>query len=158
MLPSHKSCIETLFCNQSMKVVFAIEILAAGINMPAKTTVICSMSKPGGSAKSSSSSSTSSQKQSNDGSRKSISSSSSLIMNCLDTHNLLQMAGRAGRHVMDIMGTCVLMSTPYENEIDAIEILLNQIEPIISQFTLSYTLCIQLLSRSTIVIAIEAIR
>ena len=47
LLPAHKAFTETLFRLELMKVVFATETLAAGINMPARTTVICSMAKRG---------------------------------------------------------------------------------------------------------------
>ena len=67
-LPAHKSLVESLFRAQLIKVVFATETLAAGINMPARTTVICSMAKRG-----------------------------DLGISLLETSNLLQMSGRAGR-------------------------------------------------------------
>ena len=87
--------------------VFATETLAAGINMPARTTVVCAMAKRGGSGS----------------------------MNLLDTSNLLQMAGRAGRRGFEESGTCVLVATPFENTDDAIKILTDPIKPIESQFT-----------------------
>jgi hypothetical protein len=43
MLAAHKAFVEKLFRDQLMKVVFATETLAAGINMPARTTCICAM-------------------------------------------------------------------------------------------------------------------
>ncbi len=46
MLPAHKNLVEKLFQQGLIKVVLATETLAAGINMPAKTTVITSMDKP----------------------------------------------------------------------------------------------------------------
>ena len=75
ILPAHKAFVETLFRLELMKAVFATETLAAGINMPARTTVICSMAKRG-----------------------------DLGMALLETHNMLQMAGRAGRRGMDVEG------------------------------------------------------
>lgn len=90
-----------------MKVVFATETLAAGINMPARTTVVCSMAKRG------------------DGSS----------MNLLETSNLLQMAGRAGRRGFDTSGTCVIVATPFETHDDASKILTDPIKPIRSQFS-----------------------
>lgn len=66
MLPAHKAFVETLFRGQLIKVVFATETLAAGINMPARTTVICSIAKRG-----------------ENGS-----------INLLETSNMLQMAGK----------------------------------------------------------------
>lgn len=90
-----------------MKVVFSTETLAAGINMPARTTVICAMAKRG------------------DGSS----------MNLLETSNLLQMAGRAGRRGFDTEGTCVIVATPFESHEDASKILTDELKPIRSQFS-----------------------
>ena len=74
-----------------MKAVFATETLSAGINMPARTTVICSLAKRGGSGS----------------------------MDHLETSNLLQMAGRAGRRGMDTTGTCVLVATRLRTQCQA---------------------------------------
>jgi DEAD/DEAH box helicase/Helicase conserved C-terminal domain len=120
MLPAHKSFVEALFRNQLMKVVFATETLAAGINMPARTTVICSLAKRG---------------------------NGGAAMNLLETSNLLQMAGRAGRRGMDTDGTCVIVATPFESHDDAVKILTNPIAPISSQFSPSYSLCVNLIAR-----------
>ena len=120
MLPAHKSFVELLFRHQLIKVVFATETLAAGINMPARTTVICSMAKR-------------------------VSGGSSMAL--LETSNLLQMAGRAGRRGMDTDGTCVLVATPFETHDDAAKILTDPILPISSQFSPSYSLCVNLIAR-----------
>ena len=119
MLPAHKAFVETLFRGNLMKAVFATETLAAGINMPARTTVICALAKRG------------------DGSS----------MNLLETSNLLQMAGRAGRRGIDTAGTCVIMATPFESHDDAARILTNPVEPIVSQFRPSYSLAVNLIAR-----------
>ena len=75
MLPAHKIVVETLFRLNLMKAVFATETLSSGINMPARTTVICSLAKRGDNG-----------------------------MVLLETSNLLQMAGRAGRRGFDTLG------------------------------------------------------
>ncbi len=118
-LPAHKAFVETLFRAQLMKIVFATETLAAGINMPARTTVICSMAKRG------------------DGNS----------LNLLETSNMLQMAGRAGRRGMDTEGTCVVVATPFEGPHEAIEILTSPIKPVKSQFSPSYSLAVNLIAR-----------
>lgn len=118
-LPAHKAVAEALFRAQLMKVVFATETLAAGINMPARTTVICSLAKRG------------------DGGS----------MNALDTANTLQMAGRAGRRGMDTDGTCVLVTTPFEGPEEAIDILVSEINPVESQFSPGYSLAVNLIAR-----------
>jgi hypothetical protein len=68
-----------------IKVVFATETLAAGINMPARTTVIASLSK-----------------RTDSGHR------------LLTPSEFLQMAGRAGRRGMDDRGHVVTVETPFE--------------------------------------------
>jgi hypothetical protein len=50
ILPAHKAFVETLYRGSLMKAVFATETLAAGINMPARTTVICALAKRGDSS------------------------------------------------------------------------------------------------------------
>jgi superfamily II RNA helicase len=118
LLPAHKAFTETLFRLELMKVVFATETLAAGINMPARTTVICGMAKRGDKG-----------------------------MELLETSNMLQMAGRAGRRGMDTQGACVVAATAFEGPEDAITILTNEIKPVISQFTPSFALAVNLVER-----------
>ncbi|CAJ1906663.1 unnamed protein product [Cylindrotheca closterium] len=118
MLPAHKAFVETLFRANLMKACFATETLAAGINMPARTTVVCALAKRDGSG-----------------------------MNLLETSNMLQMAGRAGRRGMDTSGTCVIVATPFESHDAAALILTNPIKPITSQFRPSYSLAVNLISR-----------
>jgi hypothetical protein len=119
MLPAHKAFVESLYRAQLMKAVFATETLAAGINMPARTTAICALAKRDDSSS----------------------------MSLLETSNLLQMAGRAGRRGMDTDGTCVIVATPFETHEDAVTILTNPIKPITSQFTPSYSLAVNLIAR-----------
>ena len=75
-LPAWKAWVERCFQQGLLKVVFATETLAAGINMPARTTVISTLS------------------------RRRDNGHSALLHN-----ELLQMAGRAGRRGFDIAGT-----------------------------------------------------
>ena len=102
-----------------MRVVIATETLAAGINMPARTTVILSMAKRG------------------DGGG----------MNLIPTASMLQMSGRAGRRGYDTDGTCVIVATPFETHKNAAEILVDEIAPIKSQFRPSYALAVNLVER-----------
>ena len=118
MLPAHKALIETFFRVGLMQMVFATETLASGINMPARSTVIGSMAKRGDAG-----------------------------VALLQTHSLLQMAGRAGRRGMDAVGHCIIAATPFESPDDAIAILTNEIEPIRSQFAPSYALAVNLVER-----------
>ncbi|KAK3013328.1 hypothetical protein RJ639_009299, partial [Escallonia herrerae] len=116
-LPLWKSFIEELFQRGLVKVVFATETLAAGINMPARTAVISSLSKR---------------------------SESGRIQ--LSTNELLQMAGRAGRRGIDKRGHAVLVQTPYEGAEECCKLLFAGLEPLVSQFTASYGMVLNLLA------------
>lgn len=116
-LPLWKSFIEELFQRGLVKVVFATETLAAGINMPARTAVISSLSKR---------------------------SESGRIQ--LTTNELLQMAGRAGRRGIDKKGHAVVVQTPYEGAEDCCKLLFAGLQPLVSQFTASYGMVLNLLA------------
>ncbi|XP_042497950.1 DExH-box ATP-dependent RNA helicase DExH15 chloroplastic isoform X1 [Macadamia integrifolia] len=116
-LPLWKSFIEELFQQGLIKIVFATETLAAGINMPARTAVISSLSKR---------------------------SDSGRIH--LRPNELLQMAGRAGRRGIDERGHVVLVQTPYEGAEECCKILFSGVEPLVSQFTASYGMVLNLLA------------
>ncbi|KAK4765570.1 hypothetical protein SAY86_026660 [Trapa natans] len=118
-LPLWKSFIEELFQRGLVKVVFATETLAAGINMPARTAVIASLSKR---------------------------SSSGRIS--LTSNELLQMAGRAGRRGIDERGHVVLVQTSYEGPEECCKLLFAGVEPLVSQFTASYGMVLNLLAGS----------
>lgn len=82
MLPVQKELVEELFQRKLVKVVIATETLAAGINMPARTTVISAIRKP------------SDHPDAEDG------------MRMLSPNDFHQMAGRAGRRGIDDVGYC----------------------------------------------------
>ncbi|KAK4771826.1 hypothetical protein SAY86_013601 [Trapa natans] len=83
-----------------VKVVFATETLAAGINIPARTVVIASLSER---------------------------SSSGRIS--LTPNELLQMAGRAGRRGIDERGHVVLVQVSYEGSEECRKLLFAGVEP-----------------------------
>ena len=121
MLPSWKGMIERLFQKGLLKVVFATETLAAGINMPARTTVISSISKRG-----------------NEGHRN------------LTASEFLQMSGRAGRRGMDEVGHVVVLNHPFESVDEAAKLAVAPPDPLSSRFTPSYGMVLNLLQRHTI--------
>ncbi len=86
MLPEQKELIESLFQQKLVKVAFATETLSAGINMPARTTVISSLMKPV------------STKVNEEGKRQ------------LVPNEFHQMAGRAGRRGIDVKGYTYCMA------------------------------------------------
>lgn len=92
LLPNQKELVEELFQKKLVKVVLATETLSAGINMPARTTVISSYIKP------------SSNPTDINGFRE------------LTPNEFHQMAGRAGRRGIDKIGYCYTMSMDPEQK------------------------------------------
>ncbi len=121
ILPAWKSLVEELFQAGLIKVVFATETLAAGINMPARTTVISSLSK-----------------RTDDGHR------------LLNASEFLQMAGRAGRRGMDKIGHVVTVQTPFEGAKEAAYLATSEANRLVSQFTPSYGMVLNLLQTHSI--------
>jgi superfamily II RNA helicase len=121
MLPSWKSMVEKLFQRGLLKVVFATETLAAGINMPARTTVISSISK-----------------RADEGHRE------------LHASEFLQMSGRAGRRGMDEVGHVVVSHHPFEPVEDAAKLAVAPADPLKSRFTPSYGMVLNLLERHSV--------
>lgn len=121
ILPAWKGLVEELFQDGLIKVVFATETLAAGINMPARTTVISSLSK-----------------RTDDGHR------------LLKASEFLQMAGRAGRRGMDKLGHVVTVQTPFEGAKEAAYLATSGADPLVSQFAPSYGMVLNLLQTHTL--------
>ena len=86
LLPTQKELIEELFQKKLIKIVFATETLSAGINMPARTTIITAVRKP------------TETPDSTDGKR------------FLTPNEFHQMAGRAGRRGIDKKGYSYALS------------------------------------------------
>lgn len=128
ILPAWKGLIEELFQQGLIKVVFATETLAAGINMPARTTVISSLSKR-----------------------------TDLGHRLLNPSEFLQMAGRAGRRGMDVQGYVVTVQTPFEGAREASYLATVGADPLVSQFSPSYGMVLNLLQIHTLEEARELI-
>ncbi|MEB3284304.1 MAG: DEAD/DEAH box helicase [Candidatus Sericytochromatia bacterium] len=118
LLPPLKLLIEELFQANLLKVVFATETLAAGINMPARTVVITSLSK-----------------RTDEGHR------------MLTVSEFAQMTGRAGRRGMDTVGYGVVLGSHRYSVQDAAAMFLGEPEPLRSRFTLNYNMVINLAHR-----------
>ncbi len=116
LLPAWKELVEELFQKGLIKVVFATETLAAGINMPARTTVISSLSK-----------------RTENGHR------------LLFSSEFLQMSGRAGRRGKDTLGYVVTVQNRFEGAKEASSLSLSPPNPLISQFSPSYGMVLNLL-------------
>jgi len=121
LLPSLKALIEKLFQAGLIKIVFATETLAAGINMPARSTVISQISK-----------------RTDSGHR------------ILSNSEFLQMAGRAGRRGLDETGYVLILETPYEGVFEAAKLLKGKAEDLSSNFTPNYTMALNLAARCSL--------
>lgn len=118
LLPAWKNLVEKLFQKGLIKVVFATETLAAGINMPARSTVISSTSK-----------------RTDSGHR------------MLTANEFLQMSGRAGRRGMDQVGYVTVVGTPFQTPEEVAELVLSDSNPLESKFSPSYSMVLNLLQR-----------
>ncbi len=128
VLPAWKELIEELFQQGLVKVVFATETLAAGINMPARSTVIASLSK-----------------RTERGHRPLMGS------------EFLQMAGRAGRRGLDSQGYVVTVQSRFEGVREAGQLATSPADPLVSQFTPSYGMVLNLLQRHDLTKARELV-
>lgn len=120
LLPAWKNLVEKLFQQGLIKVVFATETLAAGINMPARSTVISSTSK-----------------RTDSGHR------------MLTANEFLQMSGRAGRRGMDEVGYVTIVGTSFQTPEEVAELVLSGSNPLESKFSPSYSMVLNLLQRFT---------
>lgn len=118
MLPSQKEIVEILFSKNLIKLLFATETFAVGINMPAKTVVFDGLEK-------------------NDG----------VSFRYLRAYEYQQMSGRAGRRGIDEKGFVYALIDPkFYNYAETKRTLLGRIEPIKSQFAFSYSSILNLYS------------
>lgn len=121
LLPGWKVLVEKLFQKGLIKVVFSTETLAAGINMPARTTIISAVSK-----------------RTDSGHR------------MLTSNEFLQMSGRAGRRGMDEVGYVVVVGTPFQSPEEVAELVTSGANPLESRFTPSYSMVLNLLQNFTL--------
>ena len=116
LLPAWKGLVEALFQRGLVKVVFATETLAAGVNMPARCTVMSALSKRG-----------------DTGPR------------TLTSNEFFQMAGRAGRRGFDDVGFVVCLQSPFDGPEDAFALVSGEPENLKSNFAISYGMVLNLL-------------
>lgn len=118
LLPGWKVLIEKLFQKGLIKVVFSTETLAAGINMPARSTIISSVSK-----------------RTDSGHR------------MLTANEFLQMSGRAGRRGMDEVGYVTVVGTPFQSPEEVAELVTSSSNPLESRFSPNYSMVLNLLQK-----------
>ena len=121
LLPAWKVLVEKLFQKGLIKVVFATETLAAGINMPARSTVISSVSK-----------------RTDSGHR------------MLTPSEFLQMSGRAGRRGMDEIGYVTIVGTAFQSPEEVADLVKSGANPLESRFSPTYSMVANLLQRFTL--------
>lgn len=111
MLPTLKEVVEHLFASGRIQLLFTTETFAVGINMPVCTAVFDSLEKYDG-----------------------------VNFRYLKAREYHQMAGRAGRRGIDTVGYVYARVNPRFADVDQIQrIISDKIEPIESQFNLSYS-------------------
>jgi len=109
LLPGLKVLVETLFARGYLRAVFATDTLALGINMPARSVVVGSLSKFDGQE-----------------------------MRLLTPNEYRQLTGRAGRRGMDIHGAAVIPYSPWEPFEAAFERITGELLPVTSSFIIRY--------------------
>ena len=128
ILPAWKGLVEELFQAGLIKVVFATETLAAGINMPARTTVIASLSK-----------------RTDNGHR------------LLTPLNFCRCRAGPGGAAWIAEGHVVTVEWPFEGAREAAHLALSPPDPLVSQFTPGYGMVLNLLQIHTVEEAQELI-
>ncbi len=119
LLPTLKEVVERLFSTGLLKLLFATETFAVGVNMPARTVVFNSIFKF-------------------DGRR----------MGPIKTREHHQMSGRAGRRGIDDLGYVYsVVEWPHTRAAEVERVIRGRIEPIRSQFNLSYATLLTLWDR-----------
>lgn len=119
LLPIMKEVVEILFAKGLVKMLFATETFAMGLNLPTRTVVFTSVCK-----------------------------FDSKTMRYLTAGEYTQMAGRAGRRGLDTVGTVIIMNNCKDNIIprDTVEeMVLGKPMKLSSQFKLTYNMILSLL-------------
>ena len=118
VLPILKETIELLFARGLVKLLFATETFAMGVNMPARSVLFDSNRKHDGRG-----------------------------MRDLIPSEYIQMAGRAGRRGLDSFGTVILVQRQQKcaDQQDLINMMLGKAAPLISKFRLTYGMLLSIL-------------
>jgi superfamily II RNA helicase len=115
LLPALKVLVETLFQRGELRAVFATDTLALGVNMPARSVVLGSLSKFDGTQ-----------------------------MRLLTPNEYQQLTGRAGRRGMDAKGAAIIPYSPWDAFEPAFNTLTGPLLPVISAFTIRYNTVLNL--------------
>ncbi|MEO7002024.1 MAG: DEAD/DEAH box helicase [Ktedonobacterales bacterium] len=115
LLPGLKVMVETLFARGELRAVFATDTLALGVNMPARSVVLGSLSKFDG-----------------------------VQMRLMTPNEYQQLTGRAGRRGMDEQGAAVIPYSPWDAFEPAFAALTAPLLPVTSAFTVRYNTVLNL--------------
>ncbi len=118
MLPVLKDVVEELFEQGKIKVLYATETFAVGVNMPARSVCIASLRKFDGQT-----------------------------FRHMHSREFFQMAGRAGRRGIDTEGFVYIVVDRQNFSADKMKRSLSTLEPLSSQFRLSYNTVLNLIKR-----------
>ena len=117
LVPAFKETVEELFAAGLVKAVFATETLALGINMPARTVVLESLSKFNGETH-----------------------------ELLQAGDYTQLTGRAGRRGIDLQGYGVVLHSPFVPFTTVASIASTGSHPLLSSFRPSYNMAVNLVA------------
>ncbi|GHO87194.1 DEAD/DEAH box helicase [Dictyobacter formicarum] len=109
LLPGLKVLVETLFARGQLRAVFATDTLALGINMPARSVIVGSLSKFDGQE-----------------------------MRLLTPNEYRQLTGRAGRRGMDTRGAAIIPYSPWEPFESSFQKITGDMLPVTSSFVIRY--------------------
>src|SRR5436190_12369073 len=109
ILPGLKVLVETLFARGHLRAVFATDTLALGVNMPARSVVVGSLSKFDGQE-----------------------------MRLLTPNEYRQLTGRAGRRGMDVRGAAIIPYSPWEPFETSFQRITAELLPVTSSFIIRY--------------------
>ncbi len=116
LLPGLKVMVETLFQRGDLRAVFATDTLALGVNMPARSVVLGSLSKFDGTQ-----------------------------MRLLTPNEYQQLTGRAGRRGMDAKGAAIIPYSPWGDAFEpTFAALTGPLLPVTSAFTIRYNTILNL--------------
>lgn len=128
MLPILKESIERLFAAGLLKIVYATETLALGVNMPARTVVVESLEKWNGTA---------------------------LVR--LQPGEFTQLTGRAGRRGIDVEGHAVTLHRGVVNPEELAQLAASPPRPLTSAFRPNYNMAVNLLAHAPLDLAISTL-
>jgi superfamily II RNA helicase len=118
LVPPFREAIEELFSRALVKVVFATETLALGINMPARSVIIENLSKFAGTGHED-----------------------------LTPGDYTQLTGRAGRRGIDEVGYAAVLASPFHDFDSVAALASSRVGPLYSSFRPTYNMAVNLIRR-----------